>query len=75
MERVIRQTIALIILFGGIGCLYLWLGVVGTVGAFFGMTILFSVLGVASGYWVGLDSEADMMVTDLMKWLKQKRSS
>lgn len=71
----IRQLLALAALFGGMGFIYLWLGVPGLAGAFFGVTITIFTIGIASGYWIGFDGEADRMVTDLMKWLKQKRSS
>ena len=71
----VRQTLALAALFGGHGLIYLWLGQTGLLGAFFGVTISLCTLGLASGYWVGLDTEADQLVTELMKWLKQKRSS
>lgn len=71
----VRQTLALAALFGGHGFIYLWLGQTGLLGAFFGMTVAFCTLGLASGYWMGIDTEADQLVTELMKWLKQKRSS
>lgn len=70
-----RQALALAVLFGGCALIYLWLGIPGLAGAFCGISITVCTLGAASGYWVGFDSEADQMVTDLMKWLKQKRST
>jgi hypothetical protein len=70
-----RQALAIAVLLGGCTLIYLWLGIPGAVGVGFGISITVCTLGIASGYWVGFDSEADQMVTDLMKWLKQKRST
>lgn len=71
----IRQALAIAVLFGGFGLIYLWLGIPGLAGAGFGMTILFCTLGIASGYWIGMTPDADVLVTELMKWLKDRRSS
>ena len=68
-----RQALALAALFGcGIG-VYLWLGVIGVAafGAGIGTTIL--TLGIASGYWIGRDPQADIYVTELMAWLREQR--
>lgn len=74
-QSAIRQAAAIALLFGGCGLIYLWLGIPGLAGAFFGIGIAICTVGLASGYWIGFDSEADRMVTDLMKWLRQKRAN
>ena len=71
----IRQALAIAVLFGGWGFAYLWLGLHGVAGAMLGNAITLCALGIASGYWVGMTPDADKLVTELMKWLKQKRSS
>ena len=71
----IRQALAIALLFGGIAFIYLWLGVPGAAGAASMITILVCVIGIASGYWIGFDGEADTLVTELMKWLKERRRS
>jgi hypothetical protein len=74
-QNPVRQLLAIVFAVAAFAFMYLWLGAPGLAGAFFGVTITICTLGIASGYWVGFDSEADRMVTDLMKWLRQKRSS
>jgi len=74
-QNPVRQLLAIVFAVAAFAFMYLWLGTPGLAGAFFGVTITICTLGIASGYWVGFDSEADHMVTDLMKWLRQKRSS
>lgn len=74
-QNPVRQVLAIALAIAAFAFIYLWLGIPGLAGAFFGVTITICTIGIASGYWIGFDSEADRMVTDLMKWLKQKRSS
>ena len=62
-----RQLAGLAILFGGWLLIYAVWGLTAVFGAFLGTSVLIVALGVASGYWIG-DSEADTMVTDLMRW-------
>lgn len=68
-----RQALALAALFGIGGFVYLWLGLPGFAGFGFGITASLVTLGIASGYWIG-DAEADVLVTKLMEWLREKRS-
>ena len=75
MEQNLRQFLAIAFAIAAFAFRYLWLGMNGLAGAFFGVSITICTIGIASGYWIGFDGEADRMVTDLMKWLKQKRSS
>lgn len=74
-QNPVRQVLAIAFAIAAFTFVYLWLGIPGLAGAFFGLTVTLCILGIASGYWVGFDYEADRMVIDLMKWLKQKRSS
>jgi hypothetical protein len=68
-----RQALALAALFGFGGFVYLWLGLPGFVGFGFGIGACVVALGLSSGYWIG-DSEADKLVTELMRWRREKRS-
>lgn len=68
-----RQALAVAALVGFGGFIYLWLGLPGFVGFGFGIGACLVVLGIASGYWIG-DPEADKLVTELMKWLRERRS-
>jgi len=74
-QNPVRQLLATAFAVAAFAFMYLWLGIPGLAGAFFGVTITICTIGIASGYWIGFDSEADRMVTDLMRWLRQKRSS
>lgn len=67
-----RQVLAIAALVGGGALAYFWLGINGLCGFGLGVTTALLTLGLASGYWVGV-SDADEMVSELMKWRRSKR--
>ena len=69
-----RQALALAALYGGGIFAYLWLGFPGSAGYALGIGGCLVMLGLASGYWIGADAQADILVTELMTWLRKKRS-
>lgn len=73
MPEWLRQTLALTVLFGGCGLLYLWLGVPGAAGFCAGISAAWLTIGIASGYWIGTHGPTDQMVTGLMRRIKERR--
>ena len=70
-----RQALALAALFGLAVFSYVWLGKFGAAGFGLGITAAVVTLGLASGYWIGFDPKADVMVTELMNRLRQWRAT
>ena len=68
-----RDFAALAVLFGGSGLIYLWLGPPGLAGAFIMISVVFVTLGLSTGYWFGRDPQADMMLRELMRRLREFR--
>ena len=68
-----RQALALVALFGLAVFSYVWLGKYGAAGFGLGITATVLTLGLASGYWVGFDPQADTLVTELMRRLRERR--
>ena len=65
-----RDAIASVVLFAGLGLLYLMFGVQGLGHAFLGMALFYVALGISTGYWVGRG--ADLHVVELIKYLRAK---
>lgn len=66
----VRDAIASVVLFSGLGLLYFVFGTYGLGTAFLGMFLFWLVLGIATGYWVG--NGADLHVIELMKYLRDR---
>jgi len=63
-----RDFLATLFWFAWLGLIYLVWGVVGLAGAFLGSAGCIVALGIATGYWIG--SQSDVMVIELMRWAK-----
>lgn len=72
MSHWLRQTLAIATLFGGGAFMYLWLGVPGAFGYGVGIGAALLSVGLSTGYWIGITEDADILVTKLMQWRKQR---
>lgn len=75
MSQNVRQTLGLIVLFGAMGFAYAWLGVPGVAGVWVGMAAMWAIVGLAVGYWMGTDADAERLIPEMMRRLRAARSA
>lgn len=68
-----RQALAAVLHLAIMGLAYLWLGIEGLVGFQIGMFAGWLLLGFGYGWWAGLNERIDLMVADLMQWIRDQR--
>ena len=68
-----RQALAAVLHLAIMGLAYLWLGIEGLVGFQIGMFAGWLLLGFGCGWWAGLNERIDLMVADLMQWIRDQR--
>lgn len=52
---------------------FAWLGIDGLAGFAVGLWGTWLLIGIGYGWWIGWDQRVDLMIADLIVWLKDQR--
>lgn len=69
-----RDALGTAIFCGGIALIAFWFGYNGIVAGGLTMIVIWLTIGVAYGWWIGQDEEADGLIAELMRRLKLHRA-
>lgn len=69
-----RQPLAIVTFFGAGLLMWFWLGPPGLFGFGFGISVMWLVIGITSGYWIGTHGPSEQMVAELMRRIRERRA-